>query len=238
MSESVTLPVPGPADLHLHTSSGNVQVIAEDRGDVLVERGAPDGGIDVDVTGRIDFKSAKGGSAQLAVRCPVGSDLYVGSLSGSVQITGQFGQVRIQTMSGSVKADRAESLDVRSVSGSIDVVSCIGACSLQTKSGTTKIGMSGDTLASTISGGIQLERATGNVKMRTVSGSIDVALEGKGNVRVETMSGSVRVEVPPGVRPSTKLKSLTGRPRSRCEEGDDCRITVHSLSGQIEVVPA
>jgi DUF4097 and DUF4098 domain-containing protein YvlB len=238
MSESVTLPVPGTADLHLHTSSGSIQVIAEERDDVLVERGAPEAGIEVDATGRIAFKSAKGGSSSLVVRCPTGSDVRVGSMSGSVQLTGQFGEVAITSVSGSAKVDRAESLHVNLVSGSIEVGSCSGVCRLQTKSGTTTIGSSGDTLASTISGRIQLERATGNVKMRTVSGSIDVGLEGKGDVKVETMSGSVRVEVPPGVRPSTKLKSLSGRPKSQCEEGDDCRITVHSLSGRIEVVPA
>jgi DUF4097 and DUF4098 domain-containing protein YvlB len=238
MSESATLPVPGTADLHLHTSSGNVQVIAEEREDVLVERGAPEGGIHVDATGRIALKSSKGGSSPLVVRCPIGSDVRAGSMSGSIELKGQFGDVAITTVSGSAKIDRAESLDVHLVSGSIEVESCSGACRLQTKSGTTTIKSAGDTLASTISGRIQLENATGNVKMRTVSGSIDVGLEGAGNVKVETMSGSVRVEVPPGVRPSTKLKSLTGRPRSKCEEGDDCRITVHSLSGRIEVVPA
>jgi hypothetical protein len=51
------------------------------------------------------------------------------------------------------------------------------------------------------------------------------------------MSGSVRVAVPQGIRPSTRLRSLAGRPRCDCPEGEDCRITVKSLSGKIEVVP-
>jgi DUF4097 and DUF4098 domain-containing protein YvlB len=238
MSSPVALPVPGTADLHLHLTSGSVRVNAEDRDDVKIERGAPSSDrIEIEPTGRIRLKSAKGGSANLEISCPIGSDVYIGAISGAVELTGQFGAVRVNAVSGNVKVDRAESLDVRCVSGSIEVGACSGECRLQTKSGTTSIRSAGDTLASTISGRIQLEQATGNVKMRTVSGSIDVGLEGKGDVKVETMSGSVRVEVAAGVRPSTKLKSLTGRPKSTCEEGNDCRITVHSLSGRIEVVP-
>ncbi len=237
-SGPVVLPVPGTADLHLHTTSGSVRIVAEARDDVLIESGAPsDDRIDVDATGRISLKSAKGGSAGLELRCPTGSDVMVGALSGSVELRGQLGDVRITAISGSVKVDRADSLDVHCVSGSIEVGSCAGACSLQTKSGTTTIGAAGDTKAATISGSIRIEHATGSVRMRTVSGSVGVGLEGKGDVAVETMSGSVRVEVPHEVRPSTHLKSLTGRPRSECAEGNDCRISIRSLSGKIEVVP-
>jgi len=50
------------------------------------------------------------------------------------------------------------------------------------------------------------------------------------------MSKAVKVEVPADLRPATRLRSLTGRPRSECEEGDDCEISVQSLSGKIEVV--
>lgn len=239
MSSPVALPVPGTADLHIHLTSGSVRVIAEERDDVNIEHGAPsEDRIHIDATGRISLKSAKSGSANLELHCPTGSDINIGAISGAVELVGQFGAVAITSISGHVKVERAESLDVRCVSGSIEIGSCSGECRLQTKSGTTTVQSAGDTLASTISGRIQLERATGNVKMRTVSGSIDIGLEGKGDLAVETMSGHVRVEVPSGVHPSTRLKSLTGRPKSKCEEGNDCRISVRSLSGRIEVVPA
>ncbi len=72
--QPLTLSVPGSAELHLRTRSGNVSVIGEERSDVLVESGAPARDkIEIDATGRIEISSAKGGSAALSVRCPVGS---------------------------------------------------------------------------------------------------------------------------------------------------------------------
>jgi hypothetical protein len=50
------------------------------------------------------------------------------------------------------------------------------------------------------------------------------------------MSGAVRVAVPPNARPATRLRSLSGRPRSEPEPGNDFEIAVQSLSGRIEVV--
>ena len=67
---------------------------------------------------------------------------------------------------------------------------------------------------------------------------MELGTQGKGDVAVQTLSGSVRVEVPPDVRPSARLRSLSGRPRCDCELGNDCEIAVQSLSGRIEVVCA
>lgn len=235
---SVVLPVPGHAELHLRTTSGRVEVSAEERDDVVIESGAPpDERIDADATGRIAFTSARHGSTALAVRCPAGSDVVVGTMSGNVELRGQFGDVRITTFSGDVAIDRADSVDVRSMSGTIQVERCAGACCLKTTSGRTTVGSAGDVRAATISGQIEVGKAAGDVRIRSASGKVELGTGGEGDVSVETMSGSVRVEVPHGVRPSTRLRSISGRPRSECEEGDDCRISIVSLSGKIEVIP-
>ncbi len=234
----VAIRVPGPAELRLSTTSGNVEVRAEERSDVLIESGAPsEHRIENDATGRVALMSAKGGSAELRVRCPAGSDVVVGTVSGHVTLRGQFGDVRVTTISGHIEVERADALDVRTISGNIEVEQCAGGCSLRTKSGRTTIGRAGDTHVSTISGRIQLDEATGGVKMRSVSGEVELGAQGRGDVAVETMSGAVRVTVARGLRPSFHLRSLTGRPRCDCEEGNDCRIAVKSLSGRIEVVP-
>ena len=63
-------------------------------------------------------------------------------------------------------------------------------------------------------------------------------MQGSGDVTAHTMSGAVKIEVPRGVRPSAKLRTLSGRPHFECEEGNDCKIKVRSLSGKIEVLPS
>lgn len=235
--QPITIQAPGTAELRLTTTSGRVTVTAEERGDVAIESGAPsDGRIETDATGLVALKSARGGSAALEVRCPAGSDVVVGTVSGKVDLQGQFGRVHVTTISSSIEIDRAEEIDVRSVSGSIEIGRCSRGCRVHTKSGRATLGSAGDTQMSTISGRIRLDAAQGDVRANTVSGKVEVGMEAAGDVAVKTMSGAVSVQVPDGVRPSARLRSLSSHPRCDCEEGTDCEITVQSLSGKIEVV--
>jgi DUF4097 and DUF4098 domain-containing protein YvlB len=235
--DPIAIPVPAAAELHLSTSSGRVLVIAEDRSDVLIVEGAPrPEKIESDATGRVRFPSAKGGSANLEVHCPAGSDLGVGTISGKVTLRGPFGRVRVTTVSSSVEVESAEQIDARSISGSIDVARSTGRCTLQTKSGHATCRSAGEAQVSTLSGRIELG-TTGRVRAQTVSGTIEVGMKAKGDVTVQTISGSVHVEVPRDVRPSAKLRSVSGRPRNDCPPGSDCEIRVRSMSGKIEVVP-
>ena len=237
--DAVVIPVPGTAELHLLTRSGHVEVHAEERDDVVIELGAPsEHRIESDATGRIKLPSARGGTATLVLRTPTGSDVVVGTISGNVKLQGQLGAVRVTTVSGSIEVDRAEALDARSVAGNIDVDRCSGQCRLQTKSGRAVCNSAASAQVSTISGLIKLGETAGSVSAQSASGKIEVDMRSAGDVKVRTMSGPVRVAVPRGVRPSTSLRSLSGRPRSECEEGNDCEIRVQSLSGRIEVVPS
>jgi hypothetical protein len=238
MPGSFRIKTPGHAELHLTTRSGGVTVIAEERDDVYAEEGASSRGPDTDATGRISFGSAKGGSATMLVRCPTGTDLTVGTISGNVELRGQLGQARVTTVSGSIRVDRAEELDARSISGNIEVQHCSGRCSLRTKSGSAVCNSARDALLSTVSGKITLDEASGKVRAQTVSGSVHVGSQRNSDVAVQTLSGSVKIAVPHGLRPDTRTKSLTGRPRVECEPGSDCRIAVRSMSGKIEISPA
>ena len=236
--QPVVLPVGGHAALRVSTRSGRVSVTAEERADLLIESDAPlQGKIDTDPTGLVDVTSARGGSARLEIRCPIGTDIAIGTVSGKVELSGRLGDVRVTTVSGGIEVERVESLDARSISGSIEVDRCAGRCRLQTKSGKALCGSAGDALVSTMSGSIRLHEATGSVRAQSASGRVELGTRGKGDVAVQTLSGSVRIEVPPGVRPAARLRSMTGRPRCDCEEGDDCQIAVQSMTGKIEVVP-
>ena len=236
--DQVVLSVPGPAALHLSTSSGRVTVTAEERSDVVIDAGAPSADrIERDATGRVRFASPNGGSASIELRCPLGSDVVVGTIAGHVTLRGAFGAVRVTTVSGNVAVQLAEELDVRSISGSIDVERCSGRCRLQTKSGHAVCHTAADAQVSTLSGRIRLDETTGKVQAQTVSGAVEVGTAAKGDVTVQTLSGSVRVAVPRDVHPATHLRTITGRPRVECSAGEDCEIRVHSMSGKIEIVP-
>ncbi len=232
------LPAKGHPCLRLTTRSGRVSVTAEDRSDILVEAGGPSmDQVETDATGQVTFTSARNGSASLEVRCPVGTDVVVGTASGSVEVRGDLGQVRVTTISGSIRVGRAETLDIRTVSGSIEVDRCAGRCRVQTKSGRVEVGHAGHAEASTMSGRVEVTNAIGGVRVRTASGQVEIGAEGQGDVCVQTLSGSVRVRLPEGVRPAARLASKTGRLICDCLQGNDCVVDVSSLTGRIEVAP-
>ena len=237
-SQRLVLGVKGRPQLRLSTSSGRITVTAEERSDILIEAGAPArDAIEVDSAGQVTLTSAKGGSAHLKVRCPTGTNVVAGTVSGTVELRGELGQAHVTTVSGKIDVEGAEGLDVRTVSGSIEAGRCVGRCRLQTKSGRATVGSAGEVDVSTISGRIRLGDITGHVQVRTASGKVEVGTQGKGDVTVETMSGAVVVKVPPGLRPTARLKSASGEARCDCEEGADCRVAVRSISGKIEVIP-
>ncbi|MEX0786225.1 MAG: DUF4097 family beta strand repeat-containing protein [Dehalococcoidia bacterium] len=238
--DSRILSIPGHAELHVRTRSGRVSIVAEERSDVSVESDAPlrDDKVEVDPRGRASITSSRGGSGWLEIRCPAGTDVGVGTVSGNVELAGPLGAVKVITVSGHIEVERAETLDARSVAGSIEVSSCVGRCQLQTKSGRAICGTAAEAQASTLSGMIRLAQIAGNVSAQSVSGKIDIGMRSAGDVKVQTMSGAVTVAVPHGMKPAAHLRSMTTRPRVDVEEGNDFQIRVQSLSGKIEVVPS
>jgi len=73
--------------IRITATSGRIDVTAEARGDVLVERGQehPMGGV----------LEVKGAHAGVSMRVPTGTDVIIGSHSGAVRLHGTLGSVRI-----------------------------------------------------------------------------------------------------------------------------------------------
>lgn len=224
------------ATLRVQSRSGRVHIIAEPRDDVDAETDAleafsEDGGRTLLV------RSSRGGTKPLVVRCPIETDVVVGTQSGSVKVEGRVGNVHVTTMSGSIAVESAEDMDLRTMSGGITVGVCRGRCRLSSVSGGVNVSQADSTAVGTVSGSIKLERVQGDVRARSVSGSIEMAASGDSPIAVKTISGRVHITLPPGTEPATHFKT---RGHVHCDfpSGDDCRIEAASLSGTIEIVPA
>ena len=219
-----------PTEVRITTSSGSVRVIGEPRHDVVSEGGR------VAVEGSsVTVHGKKSGSSSLVVRCPEGTDLVIGTRSGSLEVRGRVGEVRFTTMSGSVRAEHVASADVRTMSGSIDVNECDGLCRVKTKSGSTRVGRAGAVEVTIGSGSIDVERVTGSASARAVSGTVGIGAEGKGPIEAHTMSGSITITVPAGCRPHVRAKSLSKSTDISVPSGDDCEIVCKTMSGGIAV---
>jgi DUF4097 and DUF4098 domain-containing protein YvlB len=205
---------PGAA-LRLLTSSGEVTVTAEDRDDLDVE--PPDRRVEMKDGGRTAEVKARSGS--LRVRCPTGTDVSVGAISGRIRLAGQFGSVKVSAVSGHIEIDSASGdVDVRSVSGHLSVNACGGRCQLNTKSGSIRIG--------------RVEKAA---RVSTLSGSVELGTAGEDEVEVKSISGRVTVRVAEGKRPHIKVRTLSGKLRCDCPQGTDFDIKASTFSGSVEV---
>ncbi len=225
-----TVRAPGQPHVRATTRSGSVTVIGEPRHDVEVDGRAElwesdDGAIRVESRGSSSFE----------VRVPEGTDVVVGTESGSVYLRGRLGVVRATAESGGITADELVAADLRTVSGSISVHTCRGHCRANTKSGSIKVEEAGEVDLNITSGSVQVGYAAGRVRARAVSGSITIGAGGQGAIDIETMSGSVTLSLPRGCRPEVHAHAGGADPQVDCEQGHDCEIRVRAMSGSVHV---
>jgi DUF4097 and DUF4098 domain-containing protein YvlB len=168
------------------------------------------------------------------VHCPTGSDVTIGTMSGSIDTEGLLGGVRIATASGKVHVAEAGRVDVRAKSGSVDIGTCTGECRVVVTSAKVHIGKAQRATIAGVSGVVLAEGVEG-AEIKTVSGKVLVGTTGGGDISVHTVSGKVEILVPRDVQPTTRLRSISGRVRCECPTGGDGEIAVKSVSGAIRV---
>ena len=228
--------LPVAVTLRLQSRSGRIDVIAEPREDVAADGDGIDSLVE-DGGATLRIRNGRG-TKGFTVRCPVGTDVTIGTQSGDVRLTGSFGTVSITTMSGNIDVESADEADLRTVSAGVSLGACTGRCRMATTSGRVTAGKVGAAMAGTMSGSITIEHVAGGFKARSVSGAIRARVGGDGAIAVKTVSGKVRLELPHGCEPKMRVKTLTGRVRCEMPEGDDLLIEAMSVSGTIEVVPS
>ena len=209
-------------------SSGKIRITAEDRDDVVVDRGQdhPLGGV-LEVSGSNDG---------VVMRVPTGTDLVVGSHSGTVELAGSFGELRVTTRGGRVEIETCASLDVRTVSGRVVVGTVTGECRIKTASGRVTVARAGGALnVATVSGRIDIVDAVGPVRTNTVNGRVELGMAEAADARADSVSGQVTIWLPAGVHPKTSLVSVSGRCGCEITEGDDCCVTGRTISGRITI---
>jgi len=232
--------LPANGRIRVLSSSGSVTITAEERSDVEVEPAnrtveLRDGGRrhGHGILGRLHGHSheresewqrrpvleVKSKSGSVEVRCPRGTDVSVGAISGRVNLVGTFGSVKVSTVSGSIEVDTAEGdVDARCVSGSITVKSCGGRCDVTSKSGRVRV-----------------ERVDGAAHASTISGGVELGTSGRGEVELKMVSGGAKVKVLETKHPRVRFQSLSGKMLCECEQGSDFDLKVRSISGSLEV---
>ncbi len=225
------------ARISVTSRSGRVEVFAEDRADLEVEGAARAGSERDDAGEQVVVESTH---EHVVVRCPQGTEVSVGTLSGRVVMTGELGSVRITTSSGRVDVGATTSLDVRTRSGRIGAGPCRGVIRARSTSGRVIV-ESADQCDVTTTSGTIVVGPVHEATVRSTSGRVELALERGGSVAARTVSGRVEVTVVAGVEPELRLRSISGRitfpPESETVAASDRvgTIGVDTISGRIKV---
>jgi DUF4097 and DUF4098 domain-containing protein YvlB len=228
--------LPVAVTLCIQSRSGNVQVIAEPRDDILVEGEGFDAQ-EGDGGSSLEIRSGRGGSKTITVRCPIGTDVVVGTASGSVRTGGELGCISVTSTSGTVEVEAADEADLRTTSSSIRVGAVSGRSRMNTVSGKIEAERLGACWCGSMSGAIRLGRVDGPLKARTVSGKIEASSTGVGAITVKSVSGRIEIGLPPGTAITKRFKTLSGSLRCPFPEGDDLHVDAMTVSGSIELVP-
>lgn len=223
--------------LEITTRSGALLVIAEDgRVDIEID-GLVEGAKRRQIWregGRLHIRSGSGSNA-LTVKCPPGTDIGAGSDSGSVELRGDFGDVKLKSSSSKVSVDSARSAEVKTRDGKIEVARTHGRVSAGSISGSIELERARSARAASVSGRIRMKRIIGSAEAMSVSGKIDIASEGAGDISAATVSGAIKVRIPEHRAPEIKCHRKSGSLDVECTEGNDLKITVATVSGAIKV---
>jgi hypothetical protein len=217
---------------------------------IQVEMDERDGGILIWTRKPASLMNA---SVRLEIVAPAGTRLDAHTGSGSVDVRGLGGDVRVDTGSGSVDvSDLGDDVTVHTGSGSVEVRAVSGDVTVDTGSGSiTMNDVVGEIDAHTGSGSMDVRQAEGRVRLDTGSGSIKYDGVPEDDCRFETGSGGITLMLPDNLNMEVDLGTGSGRVdvefavegeiskrevEGTVGDGSQGSIYAHTNSGDIDVL--
>jgi hypothetical protein len=255
-----TFETPGPIDVRVRLTAGELEVEAADTGETVVEV-EPRNAAAEELVGevRVELEESRlvveapnhrggfGGEPEfeLRVRCPSASSLQAVSASADIRSSGRLRDLDIKTASGDVQAQETDGESrIVTASGDIELGTSRGPVKLTTASGDIDVRCAAAGLhANLASGDLSADEADGGVQVNTASGDVDLAAVGPGPVRINTASGDVSVAVRRGLDVWMDVKSLSGDTRSELDELEGppadrsklVEIRINTTSGDVSI---
>ncbi|MCW2855204.1 MAG: hypothetical protein JWR52_819 [Marmoricola sp.] len=265
-----TFSTPDPITLYVELGAGTLKAVATETGEAVVEINGPNADeFAVDLSGTHLAIVAphgrffsRGGSHDVTVTLPHGSDLVTKMGSADTATTGVFGTVKMKTGSGDIEIDRAEGpvviesgsgdvkgyelgaeVRIKSGSGDIDLGDVRGTTGISTGSGDVVLGLvHSAAVIKTGSGDLQVKRSEADVSLTTASGDLTIGVAPRGKVTARNVSGDVHVGIPSGTPVWTDINTVSGSVRStltstgKPAEGQDfVELRATTVSGDVHL---
>jgi Putative adhesin len=261
---------PQPISVVLELRVANVRVAAGERADTIVRVRPSDASRPDDVTasehthveyadGRLLVKGPRrlrelipfsdGGSIDVDIELPAGSDLSGHTAAGGFRCTGSLGRCELKSSAGEISLDRAArvklatagDISLERVSGDAELATATGdvrageidgSAVIKNSNGETRIGLvGGDLRVRAANGDIDVERSDGSVSAKTANGDIRVASIRRGSLVAETATGHIEVAIADGIAAWLDLHTSYGH----VHNGLDATEGPGSADEQVEV---
>jgi DUF4097 and DUF4098 domain-containing protein YvlB len=203
----------------------------------------------------------RGGTVDVTVELPTGSNIDVTGAGARVIGEGRLAEVRVKTSAGDVRldttgplqlkashgsstVDRVEGMaEITSSTGNVRVGIVDGPAVLKNSHGTTTVGtVTGELRVSGANGGVDIARAEASVTGTTTNGVLRVAEVARGTVQLETSNGSIEVGIREGTAAWLDVSSNRGQVRntlaaSEAPEQTEDTVTVRARTnwGNIDI---
>ncbi|MFI9721768.1 DUF4097 family beta strand repeat-containing protein [Streptomyces sp. NPDC052396] len=203
---------PEPISVTLDMGSGDVQVIAEDRTDTLVEVRPADANDSSDVKAAeqasVEFDgrvlviktqkpramSRKSWTVDVSIVLPTGSHVRGEVAMGDLRCSGRLGGCNFKTPAGHIQLDHVSSMRVKTSAGDIIVGRVDGAAEVNTANGRLRIGEIGGTAeVRNSNGSTEIGKVIGDITVRCSNSQISIDHALGSTTDAATSNGSIRV---------------------------------------------
>jgi hypothetical protein len=275
-----TFDTPNPITASIDLAIGDVEISSGDRSTTVVRVQPSDATNEEDVKAaqltRVEYANGellvkapklrpwltrKGGSVDVTVELPAGSNLQ-GTLGlGDFHCSGPLGDCRIKTGLGRIRLALAETMNLRSAAGDITVDRAKGHAEVITGAGEVRVreldgsavikNSNGDTWVGLAGGDLRLNAANGNIAVDLAQADVaaksangDVLLNEvvRGSVVLETKLGDLEVGIRPGTAAWLDANSRFGRVYNALEPADapenaaeTVEVRAHTTVGEIVI---
>jgi hypothetical protein len=243
---------PGPIRVVIEIGVGDARITATDRSDTVVEVRPSDSGAADDVRAaeqtRVEYTdghllirapkgwryysfSGDGGSVDLVIGVPAGSQLHAAASIAAFRGVGRLGDCRVKTAVGDIQLDATGALDASTATGAIVVDRVAGHAEVSTGSGRIRLGEVGGTaVVKNSNGDCWVGAAAGDLRVVASNGDVSVDHADAG-VTATTAAGRVRVgDV---ARGTTSLKTGSGDVEIGIRAGTAARLDLHTHLGTV-----
>jgi hypothetical protein len=209
-----TFNTPSPITVTVELGLGDIEIVAGDRTDTVVdvrpsdpaneadvaaaERARveyTDGGLLIKATNTWKQHSFRGGRESIDVRIdlPVGSHVHGQGGIVAVRGSGRLGECRYKIGVGDIRIEHAGPVGLRTGSGNISVEHAIGRAEITTGSGVVRIGtIDGAAVIKNSNGDTRIGGVTGDLRVNAANGTI-VVDQAQAGVEAKTANGDVRL---------------------------------------------